>query len=258
MQERLIADTRPSSTAGWPAQARQGHREHRRALRYDKFAACNAGGSAMLPNLNVYIVTTATNSHFRLYRQLISIGITWAQYGGVDMRNVTSSHLFQTRKIGIGAALDLDEGRTRHHDLASAGAVGCWLSHMAAITAGNSSAWTLVLEDDVAIDRPSHFFSSICQIMRHSEAHRNQFELDAVVLAPEMIRDGPSWRPTKVKGNWVTTSFISPQYKKLGVHRLEKPVVFRGTAAMLWSPQGKARVAEELFGRPVDVRTGLF
>lgn len=170
---------------------------------------CHSDGATLLERLNVFVVTTARTNNSRLMRELQSFVTFKVQYGGVDLNNASSFGLFESRQIGIGGALAIDEGRARHHDVATVGAVGCWQSHMMAIRASDPDAHTLVLEDDVALERPNHFFGAICRVIYHNMRHRRLSELHVVALAPLLVRGGPSWN-AKTLGE-TRHDFATPQ-----------------------------------------------
>ena len=215
------------------------------------------GTSALALPYNIFVLTSAPDGG-RLLQRLHNLGATWARIANVDFRNATTDELLRAGRIGVNAAITIDEGRTRKRDFPSPGAVGCYWSHVLALRMADPREWTLVLEDDLHIDRTRMFLAAICQMMRQSHKARQQQNIpmapDAFVLAPILLRMSPDWSALPLSAAWAKESVISPPMERLGVRWLTRTAFFQGTAAMLWSPEGRRRMLAALGHRPAEVQ----
>ena len=177
-------------------------------------------------------------------------------FPSTDMRGSRrSGELYEKGIIGLSGMLAIQEGRTRHRDLPSAGAVGLQLTFARALRRGNSSL--LMLEQDC----PSNDQDLLHALKRRVRALGGLHVLgnesfDACLLAPAAVFRRPaavhsqsawSHEAWKTSGNeaW-SAATQEPTHKGLanrGFRFLRRDAAFFGTAAVLFSSRGRARMS---------------
>jgi len=184
-------------------------------------------------------------------------------FPSTDMRFVRSEQLYAEGIIGLSGLLALQEGRARSRDLPSAGAVGLQLTFARALR--NSSSlpnfssvgslfgrptrlpWLLMLEQDCPSKDLGRFHALKRRVQALYELRLANVTFDACLLAPLSVFRRPASANAHAawgEGHW-SAATLKPHDEMLasrGFRWLRRDAAFWGTAAVLFSSQGRARM----------------
>lgn len=161
-----------------------------------------------------------------------------ARQRGVDVRSATVDNLYHSGLITRTAGHALTDGRKYHHELSSQGAVGLAHAVRFALEADTTKP-LLLLEDDCV-------FADIVALRRDVEVllqHIDEFDL--AVFGASVYRSHPT--------DASQVNFLPDNWKHLDQG------FFWKCHCVLYSPRGRARIADHLRTHPLDMQIdGLY
>lgn len=181
-----------------------------------------------------------------------------------DMRGVRPEQLYADGTISLSGLLALQEGRARSRDLPSAGAVGLQITFKRALelkaSSGTTSSgrlpWLLMLEQDCPTDDGA--LRALKQRVRQLILINASFDVAnlsplSVFRRPASVNARSAWGPSKLWRRATHQGRDEVMARKLladlDYRFLRRDSAFWGTAALLFSPQGRERM-KALLGRP--------